>query len=150
MRRLLLLFLVLMTSLPRVTHAAPPPTDPALWLEERFLSILNSNERIPYVSKIGERYYNFWRDAQHERGLWRRTTLEEYRKPSPQWETVLDLDALGTAEKESWVWEGANTLEPENRRCLISLSRGGADARVVREFDLVTKQFVPDGFTLPE
>ena len=119
-------------------------------LDERFRSILDSNERIPFVSKIGERYYNFWRDAKHERGLWRRTTLEEFRKPSPAWETVLDLDALGTAEKESWVWEGASTLEPENRRCLVSLSRGGADARVVREFDLVTKQFVPDGFTLPE
>jgi prolyl oligopeptidase len=181
MRRLLIL-MVLMTTLPRVTHAAPPPADPALWLEDvtgdksmewvraqnarstqelaqsaefktlddKFLSILNSNERIPYVTKIGDRYYNFWRDAQHERGLWRRTTLEEYRKPSPAWETVLDLDSLGAAEKESWVWEGANTLEPENRLCLISLSRGGADARVVREFDLVTKQFVANGFTLPE
>src|ERR1051325_2741073 len=70
-----------------------------------------ARHRIPYVTKIGDRYYNFWRDAQHERGLWRRTTLEEYRKPSPAWETVLDLDALGTAEKESWVWEGASTLQ---------------------------------------
>jgi len=119
-------------------------------LDDRFRSILDSNERIPYVRKIGDRYYNFWRDAQHERGLWRRTTLEEYRKPQPTWETVLDLDALGAAEKESWVWEGASVLEPANRRCLISLSRGGADASVVREFDLVTKQFVPNGFTLPE
>ncbi|HEY6196858.1 MAG TPA: prolyl oligopeptidase family serine peptidase [Candidatus Eisenbacteria bacterium] len=171
-----------MTALPPATHAAPPPNDPALWLEDvtgtqamqwvgeqnarstrelaqsaefkslddRFLSILNSNDRIPYVTKIGDRYYNFWRDAQHERGLWRRTTLEEYRKPSPAWETVLDLDALGTAEKESWVWEGASTLQPADRLCLVSLSRGGADARVVREFDLVKKQFVTDGFTLPE
>src|ERR1041385_1867569 len=119
-------------------------------LDDRFLSILNSNDRIPYVTKIGDRYYNFWRDAQHERGLWRRTTLEEYRKPSPAWETVLDLDALGAAEKESWVWEGASVLEPANRICLVSLSRGGADASVVREFDLVTKQFVPGGFTMPE
>lgn len=119
-------------------------------LDDKFLSILNSTERIPFVSKIGERYYNFWRDAQHERGLWRRTTLEEYRQPTPNWETVLDLDALGAAEKESWVWEGASTLQPANRRCLIYLSRGGADARVVREFDLETKQFLGDGFTLPE
>ncbi len=119
-------------------------------LNDRFLTILNSNERIPYVSKIGERYYNFWRDAQHERGIWRRTTLEEYRKAAPAWETVLDLDALGAAEKESWVWEGVTTLEPASRRCLVSLSRGGADANVVREFDLVSKQFVADGFTLPE
>ena len=181
MRRLLLVT-VLMTSIPNVTHAAPPSGDPALWLEDvtgtqamqwvgeqntrstqelaqsaefktlddKFLSILNSNERIPFVTKIGDRYYNFWRDAEHERGLWRRTTLEEYRKPAPKWETVLDLDALGAAEKESWVWEGASTLEPSNRLCLISLSRGGADANVVREFDLVTRQFVTDGFTLPE
>ena len=119
-------------------------------LDERFLTILNSKERIPFVSKIGDRYYNFWRDAEHVRGIWRRTTLDEYRKDAPEWETVLDLDALGSAENESWVWEGARVLEPEDERCLVLLSRGGADAQVVREFDLGTKRFVADGFTLPE
>src|SRR5262249_22126789 len=86
----------------------------------------------------------------HKRGLWRRTTLEEYRKPNPEWETVIDLDALGEKEKENWVWHGASFLRPSEVRCLISLSRGGADAAVVREFDVKSKSFVKDGFTLPE
>lgn len=119
-------------------------------IRERLLAILDSKERIPHVSKRGAHYYNFWRDARHPRGLWRRTTLAEYRKADPAWETVLDLDALATAEKENWVWKGATWLEPELDRCLISLSRGGADAAVVREFDPVAKAFVAGGFTLPE
>ena len=119
-------------------------------LETRLLAILDSEERIPMVSKIGDRFYNFWRDATNPKGVWRRTTLEEYRNPKPAWETVLDLDALAAEEGENWVWHGATVLEPESRLCLVSLSRGGADADVVREFDLVTKAFVTDGFTLPE
>ncbi len=119
-------------------------------LERRILAILDSKERIPLVTKIGDRFYNFWRDADHPKGLWRRTTLEEYRTSSPAWETVLDLDALARTESENWVWHGATVLEPEDRFCLVSLSRGGADADVVREFDLRTKAFVPDGFRLPE
>jgi prolyl oligopeptidase len=116
----------------------------------RIEAILNDTNKIPYVGKIGSHYYNFWQDQQHEKGLWRRTSLEEYRKASPQWETVLDLDALSAAEKESWVWHGAQCLPPEYRRCLVALSRGGKDADVVREFDLVDKAFVRDGFSLPE
>ncbi len=119
-------------------------------LESRLLKILDSKERIPFIGKHGDRYYNFWRDAQHKRGLWRRTTLEEYRKANPEWETVLDLDALGEQEKENWVWNGAQFLRPVEERCLISLSRGGADASVVREFDVKSQAFVKDGFTLPE
>jgi prolyl oligopeptidase len=114
------------------------------------LNILNSDARIPYVEKAGAYYYNVWRDAKNPRGLWRRTTLEEYRKPDPKWETVLDVDALGAAEKESWVFRGAQFLKPDYRRCLISLSRGGADATVTREFDVETKSFIKDGFVLPE
>jgi len=125
-------------------------TDAFQAMQDRSLKILDSKERIPYLQKIGERYYNFWRDADHVRGIWRRTTLEEYRKANPAWETVLDLDALGATEKESWVWRGAQVLRPGNTRCLISLSRGGADAAVVREFDLGTKGFVAGGLTLPE
>ena len=119
-------------------------------LSERIRSILDSDAKIPYVEKIGPHYYNLWRDAAHPRGLWRRTTLAEYRKPAPAWETVIDLDALGRDEGENWVWHGAACLPPAYRRCLVSLSRGGADADVVREFDLVTRRFVPGGFTLPE
>ncbi|MBK9692483.1 MAG: S9 family peptidase [Gemmatimonadetes bacterium] len=126
-------------------------TDPGFApLSERILSILDSDAKIPYVEKIGPHYYNLWRDAAHPRGLWRRTTLAEYRTPAPAWETVIDLDALGAAEGENWVWHGAACLQPAYRRCLVSLSRGGADADVVREFDLVTRQFLPGGFTLPE
>jgi prolyl oligopeptidase len=125
-------------------------TDAFKAMDARFLSILDSKEKIPYVGKIGEYYYNFWRDRDHPRGLWRRTTLAEYRKSQPAWETVLDVDSLGRIEKESWVWEGANPLPPDYARCLVSLSRGGADARVVREFDLTTRSFVTDGFVLPE
>ncbi len=119
-------------------------------LEKRLLGILDSREKIPFVSRIGDGYYNFWRDADHPRGLWRRTTLDSYRTPEPEWETVIDLDALGAAEGENWVWHGASVLSPEDRFCLVSLSRGGADADVVREFDLTTKAFVKDGFELPE
>ena len=84
------------------------------------------------------------------RGLWRRTSLEEFKKPAPAWETVLDLDALSVEEKANWVWKGSDLLYPNYDRCLLMLSRGGADATVVREFDLTTKQFVKDGFYLPE
>ncbi|MFM8582104.1 MAG: S9 family peptidase, partial [Planctomycetaceae bacterium] len=119
-------------------------------LNERILKILDSTARIPLISKAGPFYYNFWRDAKNPRGLWRRTTLEEYRKAEPQWETVLDLDELGRQEQENWVWKGANFLQPGYDRVLLSLSRGGADATVVREFDPQAKQFVADGFQLPE
>jgi prolyl oligopeptidase len=119
-------------------------------LERRLLSILDSRERIPHVAKRGRWYYNFWQDAANPRGLLRRTTLAEYRKAEPRWETVLDVDALGKAEQESWVFQGATWLKPGHRRCLIRLSRGGADAVVVREFDAEARAFVPGGFTLPE
>jgi prolyl oligopeptidase len=119
-------------------------------LDARLLEVLDSNARIPMVSKIGDQFYNFWRDKDHPKGLWRRTTLDEYRKDKPNWETVIDLDALAASEKENWVWHGADCLKPAYRRCLVALSRGGADASVIREFDLNDKQFVKDGFVLPE
>jgi prolyl oligopeptidase len=119
-------------------------------IHDRLLAIYDSKERIPYVSKRGDYYYNFWRDAQHTRGIWRRTSPEEYRKSEPAWETVLDLDALAAGEKENWVWKGASVRYPDYTRALVSLSRGGADADVVREFDLSAKAFVSDGFVLPE
>ena len=112
--------------------------------------VLDSREQIPQVSRRGDWLYNLWRDAAHPRGLWRRTTLAEYRQAEPTWETVIDIDALGQAEGENWVWAGATCLGPDYRRCLVSLSRGGADAHVVREFDTVAKAFVEGGFVLPE
>jgi prolyl oligopeptidase len=119
-------------------------------LREDLLEILDSNARIPFVSKRGEFYYNFWRDKKNERGIWRRTTLDEYKKAEPAWEILLDLDELGKAEGENWVWKGASLLRPDYQRALVSLSRGGADADVTREFDLSTKSFVKDGFQRPE
>lgn len=119
-------------------------------LRARLQTILDAKERIPYVNKHGDYLYNFWRDAQHVRGIWRRTTLLEYRKEAPNWETVIDLDALARSENENWVWAGASCLEPRGDRCLVSLSRGGGDAQVVREFDLKERAFVAQGFALPE
>lgn len=114
------------------------------------LAILDSNARIPYVNKIGEYYYNFWRDKTNPQGIWRRTTLAEFRKDAPVWEVLLDIDALGKAEGTNWVWGGADCLRPAYDRCLISLSRGGADATVTREFDISQRAFVKGGFERPE
>jgi prolyl oligopeptidase len=105
---------------------------------------------IPFVTRRGRHLYNFWQDQANVRGLWRRTTLDAYRTPEPAWETVIDLDALAREEGEDWVWKGCTTFDPDHRRGLVSLSRGGADATVLREFDLLDKRFVPDGFFLPE
>jgi prolyl oligopeptidase len=119
-------------------------------LEADLLEVLDSDERIPFVSKIGDYYYNFWRDKTNVRGLWRRTTLEEYKTDSPDWEVILDLDQLATKEDENWVWSGASALRPDYDRFLIDLSRGGADATVTREFDLESRSFVADGFARDE
>lgn len=119
-------------------------------LRDDLLAILDSDARIPMVGKVGSYYYNFWRDRNNPRGLWRRTSLDEYRKADPAWEIVLDLDELARQENENWVWAGAGHLPPDYTRCLISLSRGGADASVTREFDLTTKSFVEGGFYRPE
>ncbi len=128
------------------TEAALAATPQFKQLEGDIRAILDSKAKIPGVQKLGAYYYNFWQDAQHQRGLWRRTTLDEYRKAEPQWETVLDLDALNAAENEQWVWHGAACLKPAYERCLIALSRGGSDADVTREFDLTSKRWVEDGF----
>jgi prolyl oligopeptidase len=114
------------------------------------LDLLNADDRIPGVRRRGRHVYNFWQDAAHPKGLWRRTTFADYRKPDPTWDVVLDLDALARQEGEDWVWHGCTALPPDYRRGLVALSRGGADASVIRELDLYAKQFVADGFTLPE
>jgi prolyl oligopeptidase len=114
------------------------------------LEILDTDARIPYGRRRGEYLYNYWRDADNPRGLWRRTTLASYRTEEPDWDVILDLDALAEAEDENWVWAGAEVIEPEYTLALIELSRGGADAAVVREFDMEKREFVSDGFQLPE
>ena len=119
-------------------------------LYDKNLAVYDSQDKIAYPRIRGNYLYNFWKDAKHERGLWRRTSIEEYAKDEPQWETLLDLDALAKAEDENWIWHGAGCLHPDYERCLISLSRGGADAEVTREFDIPSRQFVENGFYLPE
>jgi prolyl oligopeptidase len=119
-------------------------------IRDKAAEILNSRERIPAVSKRGKWFYNFWQDEKNVRGVWRRTSLEEFKKSQPKWETVLDLDQLAKDEKENWVWKGSTCLYPDYTRCLLTLSRGGADAAVVREFDVVEKAFVKGGFELKE
>src|SRR4051794_38731131 len=114
------------------------------------LDIAQAKDRIPTGSFIGGQVYNFWQDADHVRGIWRRATLATYSTGKPVWETVLDLDALATAEKANWVWKGAQCARPLERRCLLNLSDGGEDAVTIREFDLKTKGFVKGGFKLPK
>jgi prolyl oligopeptidase len=159
---------------------AAPDDDPYLWLEEiegeraldfveqqskrtleRFgnagfaddrdtlAAIYDRSDNIPYVSRRGGLLYNFWKDANNPRGLWRRTTLEEFRGPDPKWDILLDLDRLAAEEAEDWILGGVEALPGSNAR-ILNLSRGGGDATVKREFDIGSRTFVPDGFTLPE
>jgi prolyl oligopeptidase len=112
--------------------------------------ILDRPDNIPFVMRRGKHLYNFWRDANNPRGLWRRTTLDSFRGDQPSWEVLLDLDALAAAENQDWVWGGAVALPVTHERAIVSLSRGGSDAVVLREFDVAGKTFVNDGFSLPE
>ncbi len=119
-------------------------------IQSEIREVLDSRDRIPVVAARGPWLYNFWQDATNPRGLWRRTTWAEFRKPQPAWDVVLDVDALAKAEKENWVWAGSNCLPPAYERCMLSFSRGGGDATVKREFDVTTRSFVASGFALPE
>ena len=115
------------------------------------LKILTASDRIPSVSFAGDgTLRDFWQDASHVRGLWRSTTVESYRSGNPQWQTLIDLDALAKNEKANWVWHGPSCLLPEDRLCLVELSNGGKDAASVREFDTRTGMFVKNGFAIPE
>ncbi|MDD4004164.1 MAG: prolyl oligopeptidase family serine peptidase [Elusimicrobiaceae bacterium] len=113
-------------------------------------ALYNDKNRIPYGSLRNGYVYNFWQDGKNVRGLWRRATLPEYKKNKPAWEILLDFDKLSKKEKENWVFKGSSCLPPENRFCLLSLSRGGKDASVIREFDVEKKEFVKNGFRLEE
>ena len=119
-------------------------------LFERSLEILDSDDRIAFPGVRGNHVFNFWRDATNPRGLWRRTTVDDYVAGDPDWEILLNLDALAEAEGEDWVWGGVSCLRPDYRICMVELSRGGSDAAVMREFDVETMAFVDDGFVVPE
>ncbi|TVP85331.1 MAG: S9 family peptidase [Thioalkalivibrio sp.] len=126
---------------------AHPSYDPIF---RRTMEILDSDTRIAFPSIMGDRLYNFWQDADNPRGILRRTTWESYLGGTPAWKTVLDIDALAAAEDVPWAYAGSTCLAPEYRRCLVQLSRGGADAVEVREFDMQARTFMADGFRLPE
>ncbi|SFT75412.1 prolyl oligopeptidase family protein [Arthrobacter sp. ov118] len=125
-------------------------------LEGRILEVLDSTDRIPMVGKHGEWYYNFWKDRENPRGLWRRTSWDSYRAGSPAWDVLLDVDALAAAEGQDWVFHGANFLRPAagepHRRALLAFSPDGGDANRYREFDVEARGFVDPadgGFDLP-
>ena len=119
-------------------------------INKKNYEIYNSKERIASPEIRGNYIYNFWQDEKNERGIWRRTAISDYMKESPSWEVVLDIDSLSKIENEKWVFHGAKFLHPNFERCIVSLSRGGGDADIKREFDLAAKHFVKDGFYLPE
>ncbi|ODT86682.1 prolyl oligopeptidase family serine peptidase [Phenylobacterium sp. SCN 70-31] len=125
------------------------PRYPGLYADA--LAIATAKDRIPGVSFAGDGgLWDYWQDADHVRGVWRKTTLDSYRTGAPEWRTILDLDVLAKAEQANWVWKGASCLPPEDRLCLVSLSDGGKDAVEVREFDTAAGRFVEGGFRLPE
>ena len=117
---------------------------------DKNLELLNSTDRIAYATQRGDYLYNFWQDKDHPRGIYRRTTLAEYQNQSPRWQTILDVDALAKTDQQSWVYKGMECLYPKYNRCLVSLSPGGSDAVVVKEFDIAAKSFVKNGFALGE
>lgn len=113
-------------------------------------AIYDRPDNIPYIARRGAFVYNTWKDAKNPRGLWRRTTLEEFTNPEPRWETVLDIDALAKTENEDWILSWINVRPGDHARAMLSLSKGGSDAVVLREFDIEAKAFVKDGFLLAE
>jgi prolyl oligopeptidase len=119
-------------------------------IEVDIRKIALASDRVPWAYQLGKSLYNFWQDETNSRGLWRRTSFKSYESKNPKWETVIDLDTLSKKENENWVWKGASCFPPKYERCLVSLSRGGKDATIVREFDLLSKTFVKDGFVIPE
>ncbi len=120
-------------------------------LHQAALDIVNARDRIPGVGFSGDGTLgNFWQDANHVRGLWRRTTVDSFRAAEPAWETILDFDALAKTEGKNWVYKGVNCLSPDDRYCLVQLSDGGKDAVTLREFDTVTRTFVEGGFVSPD
>ncbi|MBL4617870.1 MAG: S9 family peptidase [Robiginitomaculum sp.] len=119
-------------------------------LQADALAVVNATDKITYGRHRGGFVYNFWQDADHVRGLWRRAPLGEYVIGNPNWDVLIDFDALSAAEGENWVYKGNSCLPPSYDRCMINLSRGGKDAAVRREFDIASKSFVEGGFEIPE
>lgn len=119
-------------------------------LQSEALSILQSKDKIPYVSYRAGEVFNFWQDAEHVRGIWRKSSLESYLSANTQWQTILDIDALAAAEEKNWVYKGVDCLAPDYVRCMVNLSDGGKDAVVRREFNTSTGKFIDKGFVTAE
>jgi prolyl oligopeptidase len=117
---------------------------------DKSLAISNSTDRIAYPSIRGNYVYNFWKDKDNVRGIWRRSSLENYNSGNPLWETLIDIDELSEKDNIKWVYKGSNGLYPDYNRFLVSLSKGGGDAVVVKEFDANKKQFIENGFSIDE
>jgi prolyl oligopeptidase len=118
---------------------------------KRARAILDDDRQIAEPGEVmGDMITNFWRDAANPRGIWRQSPLDAWLAGKPVWSPLIDVDALGKMEKQSWVWHGADCLAPDYKRCLVSLSPGGTDADIVREWDRTTKSFVDGGFALPQ
>ncbi|MES2748692.1 MAG: prolyl oligopeptidase family serine peptidase [Bacteroidota bacterium] len=117
---------------------------------DKSLAVLNATDRIAFPTIYGDYIYNFWQDKEHERGIWRRTSTEKYNSGKPEWETVLDIDAMSKKDNIKWVFKGANGLYPKYNRFMVRLSKGGGDAVVIKEFDATTKSFLTDGFSMDE
>jgi len=125
--------------------------DARVWADRDTLkAIFDRPDNIPFPNRRAGKLFNPWRDAGHPRGLWRTTTLESFRREATEWDVLIDVDALAAREGEDWIWRGGVSLPPAHDRAIVQLSRGGADAVVLREFDLSAREFVPDGFNLPE
>ncbi|QDT92384.1 prolyl oligopeptidase family serine peptidase [Gimesia algae] len=113
------------------------------------LQILTASDRITYGTLRGEFVYNFWRDEEHVRGIWRRMSLKRFKQDSREWDILLDIDQLAESEKENWIYKGVDSLGPAHERCIIELAPGGTDTAVYREFDIPSRTFVKDGFNVP-
>ena len=114
------------------------------------LSILTAKDKLPHFYFIGSDIYDFWQDEIHVRGILRKTTVDQLNAKKPDWQIVIDIDALSKSENKNWVWKGFDCLEPQNELCLVELSDGGKDAKVLREYNLKMQSFVQDGFYIPE
>ncbi|MCU0376678.1 MAG: prolyl oligopeptidase family serine peptidase [Bacteroidales bacterium] len=119
-------------------------------LKERFLEVMNDKEQVIYPDLQGDIVYNLWQDEKNERGLWRRMKKEDFISGKSEWDVVLDLDKLSAAENRKWVFHGASWLGPDNQVCLLNLSDGGKDESVIREFDVMKREFITDGFVIDE
>ena len=131
------------------TAAVMEKQKPFAELNEEALKVLDSPDKLASPQFLAGMVYNTWRDKDHVRGIVRRTTLESYLTDDPKWETMIDYDALGKQDKQSWVGHGLGCMPPENEHCMVALSASGEDAATLREFNLKTGTFVEDGFVMP-